>query len=120
MKKPKCYQFHLFAKFSLSLFLSAEDWNLAMKINNMNDSINEKTLGRAFINTDDGIKIGMYIRLNNFRYGNVIHESTHIIDFLMEEIGITDIEFRAYMIEDLSVRVIEKITGIIEKQNNML
>ena len=116
MKKPKCYIFHLFTKFNVSLFLSVEDWNLAMKINNIDEVINENTLGRAFINSDNGIKLAMYISLKDFKYGNVIHEATHIVDFLMEEIGINDIEFRAYMIEDLSVQVIEKIRSIIEKQ----
>jgi len=116
MAKPKCYQFHLFAKFEMSLFLTVQDWNRAMAMNNIDESIDDKQLGRSWICTSSGIKLAMYIQTENFKYGNVIHESVHIVDFLMEEIGINDIEFRAYMIEDLAVRVIEKIRILIDCQ----
>jgi len=111
MKEAKYTRFHLFTKYNLDVFDSKKQWNKAMKQSKYTEHIIKEDsicAGKAgcFV-LDNGLAFGMYINKKDFQYKIVIHESVHIIDFLMEETGINDIEFRAYMIEDLSHRIIE-------------
>lgn len=111
-KLPRYKVFHLFTKFDMCLFTTLEDWNLAMNQNDLEQFYCDDTdIGRCMKTptNDNKMSFNMYIPVKHFTYGTVIHESTHMVDFLMEYIGINDIEFRAYMVEDLSVRIIENL-----------
>ena len=108
-KLPRYKLFHLFTKFSMQLITDLENWNLMCEQNDYQNFIcDDGAIGRCAIDPKpSGVVLMMYIPFKHYHYGTVIHESTHMVDYLMEHLGINDIEFRAYMIEDLSVRLIE-------------
>ncbi len=110
-KNPNYASFHLFTKFSVAFYDKPKHWNKSMDLDNNGDfKVDKHSVARASkVYIDNGVAFCMFVNKKKYNYRHIIHESTHIIDFLMEEIGIqcNETEFRAYMIEDLSVRLIK-------------
>lgn len=115
MKKTKNKQqtkyelFHLFTKYSVAFFDDYKEWNKDMDINCKGQhKVSISSIGKAlFDELEDGIILCIFINKKHYSYRHAIHEATHIVDFLMEYVGIDDTEFRAYTIEYLSVNIIE-------------
>ena len=102
---------HLFTKFEAILITSQKEMNKFIKFHKINARPTDIThTGRALwiTNEDNGASIfSIYIDKNRFDVGLIIHESVHVVQHLMECIGIKDYEFQAYMVEYLSTKIID-------------
>ena len=116
MAKIKYEIIKLFTKFDMALFTDNKELNKFLKMHNQDNLVVEghyNYLGRSLSFFNNGIPYYvMFIDVERYIIGTAIHESTHIIDFLMMDIGINDIEFRAYMIEELSINIINYMNKV--------
>ena len=104
-------EIHIFAKFSLCLFTDVKKWNEVMLEQNENNHlINEDELDYTNALTSvihgDGLIISMFLKKDASIY-TVMHESIHVVDFLIENIGLDHTEFRAYTAQYLVENIMD-------------
>lgn len=108
-------EINFFAGIKIKLFLDRDKYNKFIIKHNHNITASDFTQGIAthlqnIINGESKFIIGIF--LNDYRV--CIHEASHIVTYLMQDLGIKDDEFRAYMVEYISEQLINKLAIIGE------
>ena len=106
-------EIHIFGKFMLYLFTDSNMWNDAMSSHGeedfyIKDEEMEYTNALTSVIHGDGLILSMYLKKDADIY-TVIHESVHVVDFLIENIGLEHTEFRAYTVQYIVENIMKEL-----------
>ncbi|HIE41555.1 MAG TPA: hypothetical protein EYP80_02720 [Candidatus Aenigmarchaeota archaeon] len=99
----------LFAGYWVYVTDNEDKWNKKVKFEeNKVDPYDRYPKGRSIaMDSDKGFFLGIFIR-EDAKNNVVIHESVHIVEFLMKHLNINDDEFKAIAIGYLANKIIEE------------